>query len=176
MPRVLKVGETIAGPNVRKTFFNDLPRAGFGSENIGKALIPDPRNDENLAVAQTHLAFMRFHNKIVDELHLKSFPPDQLFNAARREVVQHFQAIIVEDFLPTLLHERGLECVRTGKLNFFNTKGEFGVFMPLEFSVAAFRFGHSMVRDSYEWNYFQCSEPWRVGAARERRNMNSSRC
>ena len=33
-----------------------------------KALIPDPRNDENLIVAQTHLAMIRFHNRVVDKL------------------------------------------------------------------------------------------------------------
>src|SRR5262249_46304198 len=33
-----------------------------------------------------------------------------------------------------------------------------GLFMPLEFSVAAFRFGHSMVRPTYEWNYVQSSK------------------
>ena len=33
-----------------------------------KALIPDFRNDENLAVAQTHAAFIRFHNRVVDSL------------------------------------------------------------------------------------------------------------
>ena len=32
------------------------------------AVIPDPRNDENLAVAQTHLALIRFHNRVVDTL------------------------------------------------------------------------------------------------------------
>ena len=33
-----------------------------------KALIPDPRNDENLIVAQTHMAMINFHNKVVDRL------------------------------------------------------------------------------------------------------------
>jgi hypothetical protein len=45
----------------------DLPRgAGSTAEQKRKAIIPDPRNDENLAVAQTHLAFIRFHNRVVD--------------------------------------------------------------------------------------------------------------
>ena len=39
----------------------DLPRETPGPG----ATIPDPRNDENLAVAQTHLAFIRFHNRVV---------------------------------------------------------------------------------------------------------------
>ena len=42
-------------------------------------MIPDFRNDENLAVAQTHLAFIRFHNRIVDTL-----PADRAAGAALR--------------------------------------------------------------------------------------------
>ena len=146
-----KVGETIAGRNVRRTFFNDLPRSGYGSERFGQALIPDPRNDENLAIAQTHLAFLRFHNKVVDEC-------GGVFETARKDVIQHFQAIILRDFLPKLLDEKGLECVRSGEPRYFNPDSEFGTCMPLEFSVAAFRIGHSMVRNQYEWNFVQNSD------------------
>lgn len=154
----LKVGETIAGIEVRKTFPNDLPREGFGSNQIGKALIPDPRNDENLAIAQTHLAFIKFHNKVVDALYLNGTPEEQLFETARKDVVQHFQSIILNDFLPKLLHERGSECLKPPHdLTVFKEDPKFGLCMPLEFSVAAFRFGHSMVRDKYEWNFIQNS-------------------
>jgi len=153
----LKVGETIAGSDVRKTFFNDLPREGFGSERMGKALIPDSRNDENLAIAQTHLAFIRFHNKVVDAVHLRGVPADELFATAKKEVVQHFQWIILKDFLPKLLHKQAAEVLETGDPKFFKVDPEFGVCMPLEFSVAAFRFGHSMVRDKYDWNFIQNS-------------------
>lgn len=34
----------------------------------GTALIGDPRNDENLLLAQLHLAFVKFHNAVVDGL------------------------------------------------------------------------------------------------------------
>ena len=48
---------------------HDLPRVGTGKvAHKRKALIPDPRNDENLIVAQTHLAMIRFHNRVVDKL------------------------------------------------------------------------------------------------------------
>ena len=153
----LKVGETIAGPNIRKTFFNDLPREGFGSRKIGKALIPDPRNDENLAVAQTHVALIRFHNKVVDAVHLRGVPSEELFETARREVVQHFQWIILKDFLPKLLHKQAAEVLETGEPKVFKPTDGKGLFMPLEFSVAAFRFGHSMVRNKYEWNFIHNS-------------------
>lgn len=154
----LRVGETINGPEIRKTFFNDLPRSGFGSEQIGKARIPDPRNDENLAVAQTHLAFIKFHNKVVDAVHLSGAPPEQLFETAKKDVAQHFQWIILKDFLPKLLHKQAAEVLETGVPKFFKPDPKFGLCMPLEFSVAAFRFGHSMVRDKYEWNFIQNSD------------------
>lgn len=153
----LRVGETIAGPEIRNTFFNDLPRAGFGSEEIGKARIPDPRNDENLVIAQTHLAFIKFHNKVVDSVYLSGVAPEELFETAKKEVVQHFQWIILKDFLPKLLHKQAAEVLETGVPKFFKPDPEFGLFMPLEFSVAAFRFGHSMVRSKYEWNFIQNS-------------------
>src|SRR5712692_2426354 len=41
----------------------DLPR----SPNV-RALIGDPRNDENLIVSQLHLAFLKYHNAVVDAL------------------------------------------------------------------------------------------------------------
>ena len=61
----------------------DLPRGSSGSAaQRRRAVIPDKRNDENLAVAQTHLAFMRFHNRVVDTLPT-SVPEAQRFAQAR---------------------------------------------------------------------------------------------
>jgi hypothetical protein len=161
----LKVGETVRGIGLRRTFPNDLPRIGYGDEKVCQALIPDPRNDENLPLAQLHLAFIRFHNNVVDQLFSELCPVEKLFDTARKEVVQHFQAIILEDFLPTLLDEAGRERLRSRVVRHFKTETEHGVFMPLEFSGAAFRFGHSMVREQYEWNYVHCSEDYRAGPA-----------
>src|SRR3546814_7796554 len=52
-PKLL-IGKNITVPfgNVQGDFENDLPRGPHGM-----ALIGDPRNDENLLVAQTHLTF-----------------------------------------------------------------------------------------------------------------------
>lgn len=171
----LKIGETVGDAlgvgDVRRTFLNDLPRAGYGSDNPARALIADPRNDDNLATAQMHVAFIKFHNKVVDALqakggfarelcpkHPEGCPPDELFDCARTQVVQHFQAIILEDFLPRILDEKGLTCIKSREPSFFKVDNREDLFMPLEFSVAAFRFGHSMVRPFYQWNYFQSSD------------------
>jgi hypothetical protein len=132
----------------------DLPRgAGTTTKAKRRAIIPDPRNDENLAVAQTHLAFIRFHNRVVDTLPA-SVPVGNRFQKARRIVTWHYQWMLRTDYLPRI-------CAPGVVSNVF-TKGrkafEVGVTptdvptMPIEFSVAAFRLGHSMIRGAYNWN------------------------
>jgi Animal haem peroxidase len=145
--RKLRVGTTVKTSNANpaaKGF--DVPRAG------ARALLPDPRNDENLAVAQTHAAFIRFHNRVVEEL--ASVPADQRFRRARQAVTKHYQWMIRHDYLPRICEPSVVEDVFTNGRKVF----EVGVdptavpTMPVEFSIAAFRLGHSMVRASYEWN------------------------
>src|SRR6185436_13177536 len=134
----------------------DLPRgAGTTKKEKQKAVIPDPRNDENLAVAQTHLAMIRFHNRVVDTLPA-SVPAAERFTAARRKVTKHYQWMIRTDYLPRICAPAVVTDV------FSNGRKAFEVgaapnsmpTMPLEFSVAAFRLGHSMVRAQYRWNKF----------------------
>ena len=57
-------------PSVSTKLPNDLPRA---QSTLG--LLGDSRNDENLIVAQLHLAFLKFHNKIVAGIRDKSIKP-----------------------------------------------------------------------------------------------------
>jgi Animal haem peroxidase len=85
----LKMGKTVAvGSDAAMDGF-DLPRgAGTTAAQKRKAIIPDPRNDENLAVAQTHLAFIRFHNRVVDTLPA-SVPQSLRFATARELVTKH---------------------------------------------------------------------------------------
>ena len=65
----LKVGKTDAADGIPAKLGFDLPRgAGSSAAAKRKAIIPDPRNDENLAVAQTHAAMIRFHNRVLDSL------------------------------------------------------------------------------------------------------------
>jgi hypothetical protein len=123
---------------------NDLPR-------LNKvAVIGDPRNDENLAVAQTHLAFLKFHNKVVERIKA-NVSPDKLFETARQIVTWHYQKIVLTDFLPKLIRPDVLADVLTNGRQFYNL-GNGEPFIPIEFSVAAYRLGHSMVREAYQWN------------------------
>jgi hypothetical protein len=146
----LKMGKT-TGPT--KNGF-DLPRgAGNTDAKKRKAIIPDPRNDENLAVAQTHLAMIRFHNRVVDT-QLGGVPAAQKFAAAREIVTKHYQWMIRTDYLPRIAKAAVVNDVFNNGRKAF----EMGVVptevptMPIEFSIAGFRLGHAMVRANYNWN------------------------
>ena len=147
----LKIGPTTENASLKRRFWNDLPR-----QSSKEAILIDPRNDENLATAQTHVAFIAFHNKVVDLLR-GSCPDGELFKLARREVVRHFQWIILKDYLPRIVDEEVLDCVIQHQPRWFTVEKDEDLFMPLEFSAAAFRMGHSMVRDRYEWNDYHSS-------------------
>ncbi|MGE0223104.1 MAG: heme peroxidase family protein [Acetobacteraceae bacterium] len=127
---------------------HDLPR-----NSQGFAIIGDERNDENLLVAQTHVAFLRFHNAIVDRL-AGTVPDGALFGAARRATIDLYQAMVIRDFLTKLCDPCDIEAALTRRRFFrFERFGKFGQpYIPIEFSVAAYRLGHSMVRSDYSHN------------------------
>jgi hypothetical protein len=125
----------------------DLPRNGA---KPARALIGDPRNDENSIVSQLQGLFHRFHNRVVDE----NSGAD--FQSIQQIVRFHYQWIVLYDFLPKIVHSSVLDDLKSdgkydrNKLRFFHWKNE--PFMPVEFSAAAYRFGHSMVRPGYRLN------------------------
>lgn len=145
----LLIGTTVQGfqnlGDVPAGLPNDLPRSPEGF-----ALIGDHRNDENLVVAQTHLAFLKFHNKVVDLLAAGSNPPADLFREARRIVTWHYQWMILHDFVERLTEEGIVSKILHDGRRFYRFK-KFP-YMPVEFSAAAYRLGHSMVRETYDYN------------------------
>ncbi|KJK44844.1 heme peroxidase [Lentzea aerocolonigenes] len=161
----LKVGTTTPvgfpdqGTNVPFEGF-DLPRRGGTAGTPAdrrSPLIPDPRNDENLVIAQTHLAFIRFHNRVVDELALTGLTGERLFRAAKELVVRHYQFMLKTDFLPRIIDPAIVDDVFTNGRKFFEVPGKHyrrdnTPTMPIEFSVASYRLGHSMIRGAYQWN------------------------
>jgi len=126
----------------------DLPRAPNH-----RALIGDPRNDENRIVAQLHAIFLRFHNEVVDRLGGKK---NVSFQEVRQQVRWHYQWILVKDLLRVILGEQTYRSVFSDPYRPVTTipgLPEHGLeFMPVEFSGAAYRFGHSMVRPRYRLN------------------------
>jgi hypothetical protein len=146
----LKMGKTqgLGGPPFQARDGFDLPR----HPERKKATIPDFRNDENLVVAQTHLAFIRFHNRVVAEL--ADVPAGQRFKRARRQVTKHYQWMVRHDYLPRICDPDVVDDVFANGRKFFEVGADPTEVptMPVEFSVAAFRLGHSMIRAKYNWN------------------------
>ncbi len=110
-------------------------------------LIADLRNDENLIISQLHLALLLCHNNIAKALRQQFSDRKQLFAEARKELTLHYQWITLHDYLPHLLWEDTLDEVLSQGPRPGATLG-----IPMEFTTAAFRFGHSMVSDTYDFN------------------------
>jgi hypothetical protein len=137
----------------------DLPR-NTPQGGRQRALIGDPRNDENVIVSQLQATMLRFHNSMVDSMTKGGKPPK--FEEVQNAVRWHYQWVVLHDFLPTIagqevIHEvlphlkNGTSIHDDGpKLRFFHF--EKFPFMPIEFSAAVYRFGHSMVRPIYRLN------------------------
>ena len=131
-------------PRDRNDF--DLPRE-LGAEapgEAGVAITGDDRNDENLILAQLHVAFLRAHNELID----RGFNYDD----ASRLLRQHFQWIVLNDFLMRIADPEIVNRILAGGEKPHYQPSPDNLFMPLEFSAAAYRFGHGMIRDTYHLN------------------------
>ena len=131
----------------------DLPR-----DSRKKALIGDSRNDENLIVAQLHVAFLRFHNELVEQLEDIRATGQEKYNAARECAIEVYTRVVKQDFLERLLDKKVFQHYFSGEgrlPNHWWLKDEASI--PLEFSGAAYRFGHSLVRDIYIINRYHGS-------------------
>ena len=125
----------------------DLPR-GVASVD---AKVVDLRNDENLIVAQLQVLFMKFHNALVLSLSKAGdFSYSELFDRARKMAIRYYQTIVLTDFLPRIVDWEVLkETVAAVRKE--NPSPD-DAYMPLEFSVGAFRYAHSMIRNKYNLN------------------------
>ncbi len=129
---------------------NGAPDLARNNANPARALIGDPRNDENSIVSQFQALMLRFHNRVVDD------NPGLDFPSLQKVVRWHYQWVIVYDFLPRIVSAPVLDALKTNgqyekkNLKFFHWKND--PFMPVEFSVAAYRLGHSMIRPGYRLN------------------------
>lgn len=118
--------------------------AGSGPEpQRGRAIIGDPRNDENRIISQLQLALIRFHNLIVDRLS-PEYSGAELFEEARKKTTWHYQWVVLHDFMAAVCGEAALARILNGGRKVY-CSGSGEPFIPVEFSVAAYRFGHSMI-------------------------------
>jgi hypothetical protein len=150
------LGDSLTGGGSLNPNAKDLPRNKVETGQNARAIIGDPRNDENALVSQLQGLFLRFHNRLIDD--------GLTFGQAQRSLRFHYQWMLIHDFLRKIVEEETLVKVfphlKNGTsiavdrpiLQFYCARDE--PFMPLEFSVAAYRFGHSMVRPGYRLNDF----------------------
>lgn len=129
-----------------KSVANDLPRQGRNQDkDLDRAAdIGDPRNDENTIVAQLHVAFLKAHNTLVDG--------GLSFDGARRELILRYQAAVLHDFLGRVTDKAVLNDVVKNGPRHWKPDPAKPITIPVEFAVAAYRFGHSMVRRRYDFN------------------------
>jgi len=145
----------IAGTN-----FPDLPRSTL--DGSGRALIGDKRNDENAIVSQLQLAFLMAHNTLADRA--RAAGAKNTFEAARKTLRWLYQWVVWHDFVSRIASKTVFDAAlkledtpdgrkrwELGLDDVYDWKNQ--PFIPVEFSVAAYRFGHSMVRDAYQTNF-----------------------
>ncbi|TIC85771.1 peroxidase [Nocardioides sp. GY 10127] len=155
----------------------DLPRVASG-----RALIGDPRNDENLVIAQLQCLVLRFHNAVVDQVSAEhpTWSRGDRFRLAQQVVRWHYQWVVVRDFLPRLVGDDVVDSL-LGESSYLTSPSASGStarpdlrfyrwrenpYMPVEFSVAAYRYGHSTVRPSYALNDASVVDPPIPGVSR----------
>ena len=85
----------------------DLPRT-----STGQAILIEPRNDENLIIAQIHLSFLRLHNELIDQ--------GMSFDEAHDTVVEAYRYVVLNDYLPQIV---GQDAVKAA----LKTAGQQGV-------------------------------------------------
>lgn len=155
------------GPEFKDRFLignaqNDLD---FARTIDGIALIGDPRNDENGIISQLHILFLRFHNAVLEAVENDEYDEvydepvtgkDVAFEQSRRAIRRHYQWIIVNEFLPAIVDPGVLDQAIKDVIDSDAYKNDpiwgNAPSMPLEFAGAAYRFGHSMVRNTYILN------------------------
>lgn len=122
----------------------------------GVALIGDPRNDENIFVSQMQLLFHRFHNKLYNE-RVREGGGGKRFEEALKQARYHYQWLVLFDFLKRLcdreVYKFAVNRLVSGNDPLIYAPDIHGkLTMPVEFSVAAYRVGHTMVRSEYAAN------------------------
>lgn len=142
-----------------------------GRRGLTEVLVADPRNDDHLIIAQMAALFHMLHNAICARIagNPAAFPPEHadeerppaaftaqerdVFTSARRLTAAVYRDIVRADLMGRLLcdavHARyagGPGSSVSG--SFLHDAGADGG-VPVEFSHAAYRIGHAMVRTSY---------------------------
>jgi hypothetical protein len=85
-----------------------------------------------------------------DSLSASGLSPDAIFAEARRLVTWHYQWLVLHDWVERVTQKGIVAKILDHGREFYRFKRT--PFMPVEFSAAAYRLGHSMVREVYSHN------------------------
>jgi hypothetical protein len=114
-----------------------------------RPLLADRRASENIIIRQITAVFARLHNLAVEQWRDDATNVSDLFDRARIQTTWQFQWLVVNDYLATVLHPEVYQSAFVRREPWFEWQAPQVFCIPIEFSVAAMRFGHSMVRDAY---------------------------
>lgn len=126
----------------------DQPKAladqDLARSSAGRAIIGDPRNDENGIISQMHLQIIRFYNAVAEKVRAaEKLEGHALYERARQVATHHYQWTIVNDFLPAMCGQAVIDRILCEGRKVYPDCGS--PFIPVEFAVAAYRYGHSMM-------------------------------
>lgn len=104
-------------------------------------------------MSQLHVAILKFHNAVEDHVRAELGPTltGDVFAEAQRLVLWHYQWIIVHEYLTKTVGKPMVDDILENGRKFYKWRD--APYIPVEFSVASFRFGHSQVRPSYRPNF-----------------------
>lgn len=124
---------------------NDVPR-----NRQGVGLVGDKRNDSQMLISQLHVAFLKFHNAVVDHVRTQGIAPGDVFTEAQRLARWHYQWIVAHEYLPLVCGDEIVaDILARGAAHYrYSAHPQ----LPVEFADAVYRFGHSQIRAVYQLN------------------------
>ena len=96
------------------------------------------------------VAFIGLHNGLVDRLREDGAGEAEVFDAARRAATWHYQWVILNEFLPELIGAELTSELLDGGGRRYRPADR--AYIPFEFADAAYRYGHSQIRQRYRVN------------------------
>jgi hypothetical protein len=116
----------------------------------GERLLADDRGAENMVLRQMTAVFARLHNLAAEQFGQFFRDGRLVFESAQRQTRRQFQYLVVHDYFPSILDQESFNKVFVRG----ETQIKWDSFsIPIEFSAAAMRFGHAMVRPNYLFNF-----------------------
>ncbi len=111
-------------------------------DESGMVIAGDVRASENVGLTAIQTLFVREHNRLADEISVADpeASDEEVYQRARLVVIGLVQSITYNEFLPALLGEHALDAY-----DGYDASVNPGI--ANEFSTAAFRLGHSTLRD-----------------------------